>query len=118
MGFGGVCRIIRLENFRLVNFPGGIGMRVWNREVALSLALAIVVGLMSGCVGSVGPANDQNQPPVAPQITTQPADQSILAGASATFTVTATGTAPLNYQWQEKARRSMAPRQPATRPRP
>jgi hypothetical protein len=76
-------------------------MRVWNREVALSLALAIAVGLMSGCVGSVGPANDQNQPPVAPQITTQPADQSVLAGATATFTVAATGTAPLDYQWQE-----------------
>ena len=34
-----------------------------------------------------------------PAITTQPADLTVQAGASATFTVAATGTAPLSYQW-------------------
>jgi hypothetical protein len=33
----------------------------------------------------------------------QPADQSVPAGQAATFTVTAAGTAPLNYQWQRNA---------------
>ncbi len=37
---------------------------------------------------------------VAPTITSQPADQSVTAGQTATFNVTATGTAPLTYQWQ------------------
>jgi len=35
-----------------------------------------------------------------PSITAQPAPQSVLVGQAATFTVTATGTAPLAYQWQ------------------
>src|SRR5215475_2450405 len=38
--------------------------------------------------------------PTAPVITMQPASQSVVAGASATFSVTATGTAPLSYQWR------------------
>jgi len=36
----------------------------------------------------------------APTITTQPAGQIVTYGQSATFTVAATGTAPLHYQWQ------------------
>jgi hypothetical protein len=36
----------------------------------------------------------------APTITTQPADQVVAAGASASFTVVATGPAPLSYQWR------------------
>jgi beta-galactosidase len=31
----------------------------------------------------------------------QPASQSVAAGLTATFTVTATGASPLSYQWQE-----------------
>jgi uncharacterized protein (TIGR03437 family) len=36
-----------------------------------------------------------------PTITTQPANQSVAAGQTATFTVAATGSAPLSYQWQK-----------------
>lgn len=36
-----------------------------------------------------------------PSITQQPANQTVNAGQTATFTVTATGTAPLTYQWQK-----------------
>src|ERR1700676_401087 len=39
--------------------------------------------------------------PVAPTITTQPANQTVTAGQTATFTVVASGTAPLSYQWQK-----------------
>ncbi|MGC4072788.1 MAG: pectinesterase family protein [Nibricoccus sp.] len=38
---------------------------------------------------------------VAPSITTQPASQSVSAGASVSFTVAASGTAPLTYQWKK-----------------
>ena len=38
---------------------------------------------------------------VAPTITTQPQSQSVTAGGTATFTVVASGTAPLNYQWSK-----------------
>jgi hypothetical protein len=37
----------------------------------------------------------------APSITTAPSDQSVTAGATATFTVSASGTAPLSYQWKK-----------------
>lgn len=42
-----------------------------------------------------------NAVPVAPTITTQPANQTVTAGQTATFSVVATGTAPLAYQWQK-----------------
>ncbi|HET6331400.1 MAG TPA: PKD domain-containing protein, partial [Holophagaceae bacterium] len=37
----------------------------------------------------------------APSITTQPASTTVNAGATATFSVGASGTAPLSYQWQK-----------------
>ena len=38
---------------------------------------------------------------VAPTITTQPVNQTVTAGQTATFAVVAAGTAPLIYQWQK-----------------
>ncbi|UYZ62525.1 PQQ-dependent sugar dehydrogenase [Hymenobacter weizhouensis] len=40
-------------------------------------------------------------PATAPSISTQPASRSVAPGQSASFTVQATGTAPLSYQWQK-----------------
>lgn len=40
---------------------------------------------------------------VAPAITTQPASATVTAGSPASFTVVATGTAPLRYQWMKGA---------------
>jgi hypothetical protein len=40
-----------------------------------------------------------NAAAVAPSITTQPASQTITSGQTATFSVVASGTAPLSYQW-------------------
>ncbi len=39
--------------------------------------------------------------PVAPVITTPPVAQTVAAGGTATFTVVATGTAPIGYQWRK-----------------
>ena len=39
--------------------------------------------------------------PVVPTITTQPTAQTVTAGQPATFSVVATGTAPLSYQWKK-----------------
>ena len=38
---------------------------------------------------------------IPPAIATQPASQTVNVGQTATFTVAASGTAPLTYQWQE-----------------
>jgi hypothetical protein len=37
---------------------------------------------------------------VPPQIVSQPTNVTVISGSNATFSVTASGTAPLNYQWQ------------------
>src|SRR5207302_2678929 len=36
-----------------------------------------------------------------PMITIQPGNQTVVAGQSSTFAVTAGGTAPMSYQWQK-----------------
>jgi len=61
------------------------------------LGLLLPLGLsLSACGG--GDAASVSA--AAPAITAQPAAQSIAVGATATFSVTASGTAPLSYQWQ------------------
>lgn len=40
-----------------------------------------------------------NAPPTPPSITTQPIAQTVLVGANVAFSVVATGTTPLTYQW-------------------
>jgi hypothetical protein len=62
---------------------------------AIAAALAF-----AGCAGLVS-SNDSNggTKPVAPAIVAQPANQIVTAGQTATFTVMASGTAPLSYQW-------------------
>ncbi|MEN9908875.1 MAG: hypothetical protein RLZZ540_2024, partial [Bacteroidota bacterium] len=39
---------------------------------------------------------------IIPSITTQPSNQTVTYGSNASFTVVASGTAPLTYQWQEQ----------------
>jgi hypothetical protein len=61
---------------------------------------SVVVSNPGGAVTSSVAVLTVNPAIVAPTITAQPQNQSILAGGSATFSVTATGTAPLSYQWR------------------
>jgi hypothetical protein len=56
---------------------------------------------MAGSSGSTGTTNPTTTTPVS--IMTQPANQTVQVGQSATFTVGAGGTAPLMYQWQKNA---------------
>src|SRR5205823_13787495 len=60
----------------------------------------VVVSNAAGSVTSGAAALTVSAVLVAPTITTQPASQTVSTGQTATFTVTATGTAPLTYQWQ------------------
>src|SRR5205814_1075661 len=61
----------------------------------------VVVSNAAGSVTSRAAALTVNAVLVAPTITTQPASQTVTAGQTAAFTVTATGTSPLSYQWQK-----------------
>ena len=67
---------------------------------AASAALLCV--LAAGCGGSADapPPPEGAQTAAAPVITQQPVPLSVTVGQPATFTVAATGTAPLAYQWQ------------------
>ncbi len=42
-----------------------------------------------------------NPAPVAPSITSQPGNKTVTAGQTATFSITASGDAPLSYQWKK-----------------
>ena len=70
-------------------------------STALLGALTLTV-LCTACGGGGYGAPAAPAPPaaVAPAITTGPASQSVVVGASVTFSVVGTGTAPLSYQWQ------------------
>src|SRR5215472_14060552 len=61
----------------------------------------VVVSNSAGSVTSNAATLTVTAGAVAPSITTQPANQTVSAGQMATFTVAATGTAPLSYQWQK-----------------
>jgi len=61
----------------------------------------VVVGNTAGTATSNAATLTVNAAAVAPAITTQPSSQTVTAGQTATFSVTATGTAPLSYQWQK-----------------
>jgi hypothetical protein len=73
------------------------------RPFFLIQACAITAALaFAGCAGLVS-SNSSNggTKAAAPTIVTQPANQIVTAGQTATFSVMASGTAPLNYQWQK-----------------
>jgi hypothetical protein len=58
-------------------------------------------GSLSVCNMALAAVDPPASSILPPAITTQPSSQTIMAGQTATFTVAATGTAPLTYQWRE-----------------
>jgi len=65
------------------------------------LCLLAVSLILESCGGGGTPPTIISA--AAPSITTQPANRTVTAGQTATFSVTATGTTPLSYQWQQGA---------------
>ena len=63
----------------------------------------VVVSNSAGSVTSAMATLTVSAAAVAPTITAQPANQTRAVGQTATFSVTATGTAPLSYQWQKNS---------------
>ena len=70
-------------------------MRILN-IICCVAAICIESAQILGCGSGV-----QSPPPEAATITTQPSNQSVPVGQAATFTVVATGTVPITYQWSE-----------------
>jgi hypothetical protein len=65
-------------------------------RAAIFLALALQLG---GCAGNTSPSSSSKA--TAPVFTSQPASQTVTQGQTATFSVVATGAAPVTYQWQK-----------------
>ncbi len=66
------------------------------RRFAALPALVCLICFLQNCGYSSAPSSS-----LAPSITTQPSTQSVTAGQKATFTVVASGTTPLTYQWKK-----------------
>ena len=66
------------------------------RAAIQRVALAAIGVLLAACGGS---ADAPPPPESVPTVLTQPADQSVVVGSAATFSVSAAGAAPLSYQW-------------------
>jgi hypothetical protein len=76
----------------------GIVMNITRYFSSAALCVGLVV--IAGCGGGGSGGGGGGTPPVPPAIVTQPASLSVVAGAPAVFAVTATGDAPLSYQWK------------------
>ncbi len=68
------------------------------REILLRALLTLSLAILSGC-GYAGTPPSIKPSDSAPVISQQPASQAVTVGGSATFSVVATGAAPLMYQW-------------------
>ena len=64
--------------------------------LAVLLAMNTSGLIIAGCTGTAS-----SNPQSAPTIVVQPASQTVTAGQTASFSVTAAGTLPLSYQWNE-----------------
>jgi outer membrane protein assembly factor BamB len=67
------------------------------------IACLAIYPLLGGC-GKSSSGTQATKPPVsatAPQITTQPANETVSVGQAASFKVIASGTAPLQYEWRK-----------------
>src|ERR1700739_256421 len=62
------------------------------------VTLAALLLVVAGCAATSSHSDPGSW---APKITVQPANATVTVGQMATFSVTATGTAPLSYQWQK-----------------
>lgn len=69
----------------------------WVRYLQMASAVGFVAAV-TACGGGGG-GGDPVPVPVAPSITSQPVSQTVQAGQSASFSVAASGDAPLSYQW-------------------
>jgi len=79
----------------------GTSLTLANVTAADAAGYAVVVANVAGSVKSATATLTVNTVVVGPTITTQPVSQTVNVGANVTFSVVATGTAPLRYQWRK-----------------
>ncbi len=87
-----------------VAVPAGTGTSLVLHPVQATDAgsYTVTVTNAAGSVTSAPVSLVVNPAAIAPVITVPPASQTVATGGTATFAVTATGTAPLTYQWRHQ----------------
>ena len=70
-----------------------------SRVCPLPILTALLL-FMGGCGTTVSNSNPKS---TTPSITAQPVNATVTVGQTATFSVGASGTSPLNYQWRKNA---------------
>jgi hypothetical protein len=95
--FAGGALNISISPTNTGNFING----VWTGNVTVAQAASNVVLVAKDGSGHTGSSNPFNvvTPPSPPTITQQPSPQTVIVGQSASFSVIASGTSPLSYQW-------------------
>ncbi len=85
------------------NIPGAnaASYTISNAQAGDAAGYYCLVSNSAGIAWSGNAILTVNSSGTAPSITSQTWDQTVNAGASATFSVTASGTAPLTYQWRK-----------------
>ena len=89
------------------NLTGSVMWTSGTPTVATINAAGLATGVSTGTSSITASLNGVTSPGdvltvgLMPSIVVQPADETVLPGQSATFTVVASGTAPLSYQWLE-----------------
>src|SRR5260370_16065707 len=86
--------------------PAGNGMaNTWDTNTVAKGTHTITqsITLSSGGTEFNSATFTVNSSSLAPAITAQPTSQTVTAGQAASFSVAATGTAPLIYQWQKNS---------------
>jgi hypothetical protein len=79
----------------------GSGYTVSAARIEDAGTYTVVVSNSAGSVTSTGAVLTVNPAVTAAAISSQPSSSTVTAGQTATFSVTATGTAPLSYQWRK-----------------
>jgi hypothetical protein len=97
---GGTAPLSYQWSLNNTNLTGATNATLTLNNVQLTDAGSYAV-FISNPYGSTNSATTTLTVVVPPAIITQPQSQSVLSYNSATFTVVATGTAPLNYQWRK-----------------
>jgi hypothetical protein len=101
---GGAQVTLSSSNTSVVTVPSsvtvGAGATSTTFTVSTSVVSASTAVTISASYGGQAQTATLTVNVVPPSITAQPVNQTVTAGQTANFTVVATGTAPLNYQWQ------------------
>src|SRR5580692_5004846 len=95
------CGHFPLPYARAMNSRKQTRRKLARQRAAQALSFTACLAALMMLISCSGETSSEPAHGLAPSITAQPQSQTVAVGSSATFSVAATGTAPLSYQWQK-----------------